>query len=133
MARNHDRDRDGASQRVPKDHRPRGKAKVCFFCKEQVTWIDYKDVNLLKRFMSDRGKIRSRRVTGNCAQHQCDVQVAIKIAREVALMPYTQRTLSERGPGRGPRPPRGGADGAPDDIGSEEAEETERQLVGVEG
>jgi small subunit ribosomal protein S18 len=73
------------------------------FCKDHVDWVDYKDVNLLRRFMSDRGKIRARRVTGNCAQHQRDVQVAIKTAREVALLPYTQRTVSERGPGRGGR------------------------------
>jgi small subunit ribosomal protein S18 len=51
--------------------------------------------------MSDRGKIRARRVTGNCAQHQRDVATAIKTARELALLPYTQRTVSERGPGRG--------------------------------
>jgi small subunit ribosomal protein S18 len=106
MARNNDRDRDRGSKRVLKDNRPRGKKKICIFCKDHVTWVDYKDVNLLKRFMSDRGKIRSRRVTGNCAQHQRDVQVAIKTAREVALLPYTTRTVSERGPGRGPRPPR---------------------------
>ena len=105
MARNNDRDR---GKRVVKDTRPRGKKKVCVFCKEHVVWVDYKDVNLLRRFMSDRGKIRSRRVTGNCAQHQRDVAVAIKTAREVALLPYTQRTVSERGPGRGPRGPRGG-------------------------
>src|SRR5215472_17928935 len=106
MARNNDRDRDRGSKRILKDNRPRGKKKVCIFCKDHVTWVDYKDINLLKRFMSDRGKIRSRRVTGNCAQHQRDVQVAIKTAREVALLPYTQRTVSERGPGRGPRGPR---------------------------
>src|SRR5579859_4420603 len=106
MARNNDRDRDRGSKRVLKDSRPRGKKKVCIFCKDHVTWVDYKDINLLKRFMSDRGKIRSRRVSGNCAQHQRDVQVAIKTAREVALLPYAQRTVSERGPGRGPRGPR---------------------------
>ena len=55
--------------------------------------------------MSDRGKIRARRVTGNCSQHQRDVQVAIKTARELALLPYTQRTVNERGPGRGPGRP----------------------------
>lgn len=108
MARNNDRDRDRGSKRTLKDTRPRGKKKVCIFCKEHATWVDYKDINLLRRFMSDRGKIRSRRVTGNCAQHQRDVAVAIKTAREVALLPYTQRTVSERGPGRGPRGPRGG-------------------------
>ena len=100
MARNNDRDR---GKRTVKDSRPRGKKKVCIFCKEHVEWVDYKDINLLRRFMSDRGKIRARRVTGNCSQHQRDVQVAIKTARELALLPYTQRTVSERGPGRGPR------------------------------
>ncbi|MBV9660802.1 MAG: 30S ribosomal protein S18 [Acidimicrobiales bacterium] len=142
MARNNDRDRDRGSKRVLKDNRPRGKKKVCIFCKEHATWVDYKDVNLLKRFMSDRGKIRSRRVTGNCAQHQRDVQVAIKTAREVALLPYTQRTVSERGPGRGPRGPRlegaepqlanGDADiDELDDAGQheDEAEQTEREEV----
>src|SRR5437762_5143409 len=100
MARSNDRDR--GSKRAPKDDRRRGgKKKVCMFCKEQVAWVDYKDVNLLRRFMSDRGKIRARRVTGNCAQHQRDVAVAIKTARELALLPYTQRTVTERGPGRG--------------------------------
>ncbi len=103
MARNNDRDR--GTKRTVKDNRPRGKKKVCIFCKEHVEWVDYKDVNLLRRFMSDRGKIRARRVTGNCAQHQRDVQVAIKTARELALLPYTQRTVNERGPGR---PSRGG-------------------------
>ena len=130
MARNNDRDRDRGSKRILKDNRPRGKKKVCIFCKEHVTWVDYKDVNLLKRFMSDRGKIRSRRVTGNCAQHQRDVQVAIKTARELALLPYTQRTVSERGPGRGPRPPRGeGGERAGAEAGaqSEETDDTEEQ------
>src|SRR5690348_17255459 len=101
MARNNDRDR--GTKRTIKDTRPRGKKKVCMFCKDHAVWVDYKDVNLLRRFMSDRGKIRARRVTGNCAQHQRDVQVAIKTARELALLPYTQRTVNERGPGRPPR------------------------------
>src|SRR2546429_2030434 len=103
MARNNDRDR--GTKRGAKDTRPRGKKKVCILCKEHIDWVDYKDVNLLRRFMSDRGKIRARRVTGNCAQHQREVAVAIKTAREVALLPYTQRTVTERGPGRaGGRP-----------------------------
>jgi small subunit ribosomal protein S18 len=124
MARNNDRDRDRGSKRVLKDNRPRGKKKVCIFCKDHATWVDYKDTNVLKRFMSDRGKIRSRRVTGNCAQHQRDVQVAIKTAREVALLPYTQRTVSERGPGRGPRGPR--SEGGDRQLGDGEAAAAER-------
>jgi small subunit ribosomal protein S18 len=117
MARNTDRDR--GTKRAAKDTRPRGKKKVCIFCKDHSVWVDYKDVNLLRRFMSDRGKIRARRVTGNCSQHQRDVQVAIKTARELALLPYTQRTLNERGPGRGPRTPRPPAGGEDRDRGSE--------------
>jgi len=65
--------------------------KFCVFCKEQVKYVDYKDVSLLRKFVSDRGKIRARRVTGNCAQHQRDVATAVKNAREMALLPYTTR------------------------------------------
>src|SRR5580698_6592920 len=101
MARNNDRDRDRGTKRTIKDTRPRGKKKVCIFCKDRATWVDYKDVNLLRKFMSDRGKIRARRVSGNCAQHQREVALAIKTARELALLPFTQRTTSERPGGRG--------------------------------
>ncbi|MGH3500842.1 MAG: 30S ribosomal protein S18 [Nocardioidaceae bacterium] len=66
------------------------KKKVCAFCKEKnAHLIDYKDTTLLRKYVSDRGKIRARRVTGNCSQHQRDVAVAVKNAREVALLPYT--------------------------------------------
>jgi small subunit ribosomal protein S18 len=123
MARNNDRDR--GTKRAVKDNRPRGKKKVCIFCKEHAVWVDYKDVNLLRRFMSDRGKIRARRVTGNCAQHQRDVQVAIKTARELALLPYTQRTVNERGPGRPPRA------GRREDL-SELGEQTESEDLDIE-
>jgi small subunit ribosomal protein S18 len=102
MPRGGDRDR---SKRASKDSGRRAKKKVCLFCKEHIDWVDYKDVNLLRKFMSDRGKIRARRVTGNCAQHQRDVAVAIKTARELALLPYSQRTMTERSGRRGaPRP-----------------------------
>src|ERR1700745_888504 len=127
MARNNDRDR--GAKRTIKDTRPRGKKKVCVFCKDRATWVDYKDVNLLRRFMSDRGKIRARRVTGNCSQHQRDVQVAIKTAREMALLPYTQRTVNERGPGRGPR---SRADGGADN-GLAEGEVPLEELQGIDG
>jgi len=99
MARGGGNDRD--RKRSPKDSRRPGKKKVCIFCKEHIDWVDYKDVNLLRRYMSDRGKIRAQRVSGNCRQHQQEVAVAIKTARELALLPYTQRTMAERGPGRG--------------------------------
>lgn len=54
-----------------------------------ITYVDYKDTELLRKFISDRGKIRARRVTGNCSQHQRDVATAVKNAREMALLPYT--------------------------------------------
>jgi len=108
VARNNDRDR---GKRTVKDTRPdRGKKKVCIFCTGQVPVVDYKDINTLRRFISDRGKIRARRTTGNCTQHQSDVAVAIKTARELALLPYTQRTVTERGPGRGRDRDRGDRD-----------------------
>ena len=103
MARNNDRDRSSSTRRAPKDTGRRTKKKVCMFCKEHIDYIDFKEVNLLRKFMSDRGKIRARRVSGNCQQHQRDVAVAIKTARELALLPYTQRTTSERPGGRGQR------------------------------
>lgn len=65
--------------------------KFCLFCKEKAILVDYKDVTLLRKFISDRGKIRARRVSGNCAQHQRDVAIAVKNAREMALLPYTAR------------------------------------------
>ena len=65
------------------------KKKVCQFCKDKATYVDYKDTTLLRKFVSDRGKIRARRVTGNCTQHQRDIAMAVKNAREMALMPYT--------------------------------------------
>lgn len=105
MAGRNDRDRD--RKRSPKDTGRRTKKKVCQFCRDRTDWVDYKDVPVLRKFMSDRGKIRNRRVSGNCVQHQRDVAIAIKTARELALLPYAQRTLSERGAGRG----RGGGGG----------------------
>jgi small subunit ribosomal protein S18 len=68
------------------------KKKVCQFCKKDAPTIDYKDTNLLRKFVSDRGKIRARRVTGNCTQHQRDIAMAVKNSREMALMPYSSTT-----------------------------------------
>jgi small subunit ribosomal protein S18 len=65
------------------------KKKVCVFCKDKNAAIDYKDTTLLRKYISDRGKIRARRVTGNCAQHQRDIATAVKNSREMALLPYT--------------------------------------------
>ena len=68
----------------------RRKKKVCAFCADKTTaGVDYKDVNKLKRYVSERGKILPRRITGNCAKHQRALTVAVKRARHIALMPYT--------------------------------------------
>jgi small subunit ribosomal protein S18 len=64
------------------------KRKPCLLCQEGMDYVDYKDVALLRRFISERGKIRARRVTGCCAKHQHRVATAIKNAREMALLPY---------------------------------------------
>ena len=70
--------------------RPRkGRRKVCQFCVDKVEHIDYKDIARLRRYMSERGKILPRRVTGTCARHQREITVAIKRARHLALLPYT--------------------------------------------
>lgn len=68
---------------------------------EKVGFIDYKDVNLLQRFMSDRSKLRARRMNGNTVQQQRDIALAVKNAREMALLPYTKRVASARAPRRG--------------------------------
>ncbi len=108
------------SRRAPKDAGRRVKKKPCALCRDHVEWVDYKDVALLRKYMSDRGKIRSRRVTGNCAQHQRGIALAIKTARELVLLPYTQRTVTER-----PGSRRGGREGRPGDRRRQgEGEET---------
>jgi small subunit ribosomal protein S18 len=70
--------------------------KPCPYCREKVDRVDYKDVSMLRRFMSERGKIRSRRITGACRRHQSQVARAIKRARELALLPYVAEP-GERG------------------------------------
>ena len=102
MARNNQRG-GTTPRRAPKDLGRRVKKKPCALCRDKVEWVDYKDVPMLRKYMSDRGKIRSRRVTGNCAQHQRAYRQAIKTARELVLLPYTQRTVTERPGGRGGR------------------------------
>lgn len=68
--------------------RPRKRKKVCTFCVDKVTSIDFKDAAKLRRFTSERGKILPRRTTGTCAAHQRDLTTAIKRARQIALLPY---------------------------------------------
>ena len=82
--------RPAKREKDDKGWQKRGKRKYCQFCKDK-TRVDYKDVMTLRKFVSDRGKIRARRVSGNCVQHQRDVASAVKNAREMALLPYSSR------------------------------------------
>jgi small subunit ribosomal protein S18 len=108
-----------------KDRRPI-KKKTSILNSENIAWIDYKDVNLLRRFMSERAKIRARRVTGNDQQQQAAVAKAIKLAREMALLPYSVRQVTQRSKGRRDRGDRGDRgelrlpSSAPSDAASEE-------------
>jgi len=65
--------------------------KSCYFCKEKIEEVDYKNYNQLRRYVSERGKIRSRRITGACRRHQDQIAVAVKRAREMALLPYVSQ------------------------------------------
>lgn len=64
---------------------------MCLFCKDKIAYVDFKDTGLMRKFVSDRGKIRARRTTGTCVRHQHEVAVAVKNAREMALLPYLMR------------------------------------------
>jgi small subunit ribosomal protein S18 len=74
--------------------------KNCWFCRMKIEEVDWKDANQLRRFVSERGKIRSRRITGACRRHQRQVAVAVKRAREMALLPYVAEGREERLDGR---------------------------------
>ena len=90
---------------APKDTGRKIKKKANVLSAEKIDYIDYKNVNLLQRFMSDRSKIRGQKVNGNTVQQQRELATAIKNAREMALLPYTKRVASAgRGPRRGPAP-----------------------------
>ena len=138
----HGKDRARTKPSDTKGRVRRGRPKVCMFCAQKVTWVDYKDTNLLRRFITDRGKIKARTNTGTCAQHQRDVAMAIKTSRELALLPYLVRTLAadkggpRRGRGPGGRPgerPQGADDAAPaespDGDALVDAVEPEEELV----
>jgi small subunit ribosomal protein S18 len=120
-----------ATKKKSQDRRPkppagggrprRGRPKVCVFCREHTTWVDYKDVALLRRFINDRGRIKARRATGTCAQHQRDVATAVKTARELALLPYAVRTVATESRGGRGGDRRGG--GRPPAVGQGSGEE----------
>ncbi len=95
----------------PKDSGRRTKKKISPLSSDNVGYVDYKDVDLLRRFMSDRAKIRSRRVTGNDSQQQREVARAIKNAREMGLLAYTSRVTTQRRGGRRDDRDGGGRDG----------------------
>ena len=81
---------DRAENTVARPQRPvvRRRKKVCIFCSDKVDFIDYKDSAKLRKFISERGKILPRRISGTCAKHQRELNTAIKRARQVALLPY---------------------------------------------
>jgi len=78
-----------------------GRRKSCPYCRDKIDQVDYKDINSLRKFVSDRGKIRSRRITGACRRHQNQVATAVKRARELALLPYVSGDTGEERPSRG--------------------------------
>ena len=81
--------REGKGDSPMKKRMGRRRKKVCVFCSDSTNVIEYKDVNKLKRYISERGKILPRRITGTCAKHQRAITVAVKRARHIALLPYT--------------------------------------------
>ena len=139
-----------AKKRVKnRDNSRRAKKKISVLNTEKIEYVDYKDVNLLRRFMSDRAKVRARRVTGNDSQQQREVARAIKNAREMALVPYTNRVTTQRGGGKGgpgdrgdrgdrrdgpaprpsvPPPPPGGVAGSDGDA-DDDREDTTAQYI----
>ena len=84
-----------------------GRRKPCQHCRDKIEQVDYKDVVSLRKFISEKGKIRSRRITGACRRHQSQVARAVKRARELALLPYVAEGGSDHRGGRGDRGDRG--------------------------
>jgi len=82
------REKQGGARRRPSQPTRPLRRKSCYFCKEKIEEVDYKNYNQLRRYVSEKGKIRSRRITGACRRHQEQIAVAVKRAREMALLPY---------------------------------------------
>jgi len=123
-----------------KDARRGGKKKVSILSQEKIEYVDWKDANLLRRFVSERAKIRARRVTGNNTQQQKLIADAIKVAREMALIPYANRVTTQRsnrdrgergGRADGPAPRPSAPPPGSDEEGYEEggAEETDNAVI----
>ncbi len=98
-------------RRATRDARRPAARRGCALCAASVPWVDYKATDVLRRFMSDRGRVRARAASGTCARHQREVTAAIKTARELGLLPYAERTLTE-GSGRRGRARAAGAGAA---------------------
>ena len=125
MARPRTRRRDDRVERKPKK-------RVSILDSEQITYVDYKDVNLLRRFMSARAKIRARRVTGNDTQQQREIARAIRVAREMALLPYSVRQVTHRSKGR--RGERGDREGGErGERGDRDGGAPETEATGADG
>ena len=97
------RNRKPARRRDKKGGPGSGRRKPCPYCKDKIEHVDYKDVGALRRFISERGKIRSRRITVACRRHQGQIAQAVKRARELALLPYVSETAERERGGRGDR------------------------------
>jgi len=123
--------RDRRTKTAATDRRRPQKKKVSILNTEGVEWVDYKDVNLLRRFMSERAKIRARRVTGNSAQQQRAVARAIRVAREMALLPYSVRQVTQRKGGRRDRE-REPRDETRDDVRAPVGDDTDAEAFAVE-
>jgi small subunit ribosomal protein S18 len=88
-----ERERDGGDRNGGREDRdkkrPVGRRKMCKFCGDETIKIDYKDAGLLKYFITDRGKLVPRRISGNCAKHQREISTAVNRARMIAIMPFS--------------------------------------------
>jgi small subunit ribosomal protein S18 len=104
------RNRKPARRRDKKGGPGSGRRKPCLHCKDKVEQVDYKDIATLRKFISERGKIRSRRISGACRRHQNQIATAVKRARELALLPYVAESSGNDREERGCRRDRGDRD-----------------------
>lgn len=88
-AKKRENNKESNEKKIVRPFRRKSRRKVCQFCVDKVEHIDYKDAAKLKKFLSEKGKILPRRISGNCAKHQRQMTTAIKRARHIAILPYT--------------------------------------------